>query len=353
MNFKCSMQALGLTIAGLGGLLAATPAQAFTAVTSITVAPLSTSGSPTTVNGITYNNQSLQITSLSTASNTWNAAGGLSTTLTLRRSTAGTANQIVWSERAGSNQNNVRIAAPTTTQAALNQNNIFMGTDNLFTNNSGTNRSNVERVDFVTSSGFTATSDLGVVVFERGATTGHDKFKIAAITGVDASGNATSFGNLLSIAEGWGQTNLRTAAQNPAGANPAYTILNGGTAGAGNFTNTSSVTQNIGGVVIQLSELVSGTPTIYGYALFAHDTNVNGSCTAAGLVNIDNTNCYKTNTADANGGIDLLAANVGIVSNRPAAVPVPPQLLGTVVSALVAAGKVRSSKKKNNSVVEA
>ncbi len=349
LNLKSRGQAVGLVAiaTGLGSVLASSPAIAFITITDTTLGSF-TPGSSSTVNGITYGNQSLPITGV-TAGNPWTTSGVFETTLSLQRAGTVPANEIVWSERAGgAGVTNVRTTVPTTTQAALAQTNLFQGTDNLFTNSSsGTaNFSNVERADFVVSGGFTSANDLGVSVFERGVTSGHDLFKVAAITGIDGSGNPTSFGSLLTLANGtWGTTALRTTAQTPPSspANPNYTVLNGGTTGT--FTNTADITgQNIGGVVIRLSELVPSGTTIYGYALFAGDTAVSGTCTATGLADINNTACYPTNTAQANGGIDLMAGNVGII-REVVPVPVPPQFIGMILSALLAAaGKVRSKR---------
>jgi hypothetical protein len=240
------------------------------------------------------------------------------------------------------------VSQPTTTEAALAQTNIFLGTDNLFANtNAGTpNFSNVERADFVASGGITSAADLGVSVFERGVSTAHDAFKIAAITGFDASGNPT-FGSLLSFANGsWGATGLSSTA----GAS-GYTVLNGGNTGSFVNTNQTISGQNVGGVLIPLTDLASAGATIYGYSLFATDTAVAGACTLAGLSNINNAACYPTNTAQTSGGIDLMAGNFGILQRdvvQP--VPVPPQFIGTAFSALLAALKLRGGKRKNKQV---
>jgi hypothetical protein len=355
VNLKSHAQFAGLAAVatGLGSLLVGSPAIAFTSVTGVDLGSF-TDGADSTVNGITYGGQSLPITGV-TAGTNWTTAGGVSTSLTLQRSSGGTANQIVWSEReGGALQTTVRTDVPSTTQAALAQTNIFQGTDNLFTNfNDNTpNFSNVERADFLAPGGITSATNLGASIFERGVATGHDSFKIAAITGLDGFGTPNSFGSLLSISN-WGTTPLRTTTQTPAAspANPDYTVLNEGTTGS--FTNTANLNngQNIGGVLIPLSELAAPGTTIYGYALFGNDTIVGGTCTAAGLADINNTACYPTTTAQANGGIDLMAGNFGVLQEVGVVpVPVPPQFIGTALSALLAAWKVRSGKRKNNQV---
>jgi hypothetical protein len=106
-------------------------------------------------------------------------------------------------------------------------------------------------------------SSLAVSIFDRGTTSGHDAFKIAAITGIDSSGNPTNFGSVITIAQGWGTSNLRLSSQTP-GVNPTpnagYTVLNNttssnNTALTSSFRNTANVTgENIGGVLITLND---------------------------------------------------------------------------------------------------
>ncbi|MBW4552338.1 MAG: hypothetical protein KME35_14700 [Aphanocapsa sp. GSE-SYN-MK-11-07L] len=345
LSLTSHAKVIGLTAvaAGLGGALSSSPAIAFTSATGVTFGPL-TDGADSSVNSITYSSQSLTITGV-TAGSDWTTVGGVSTSLTLQRSSTGNENQTVWSERAGS-ATTLKTSDPSTTEAALAQTNIYLGTDNLFANtsagNPGTpNFSNVERVDFVNTGGITSAADLGVSIFERGVANGHDAFNIAAITGIDGSGNPTSFGSLLSLVNGsWGTTGLSPTASS------GYTVLNDG--GTGDFANTNQQIsgQNVGGVVIPLTDLVSAGTTIFGYALFASDTTVAGACSAIDLLDINNAACYPTTTPQASGGIDLMAGNLGVLREE-VPVPVPPQFVGMILSAvLVAAGKVRSKRKQ-------
>lgn len=180
--------------------------------------------------------------------------------------------------------------------------NFFTGTDNIFGNQGDTNgnNNNTQRVDSIFSaSGITVNNTLAFAVFERGATNGHDGFKIAAITGLDANGNPSSYGPLISLATGaWGTTSLGPL-------NTLVTRNNANEPGA-NATHPSATAsgQFLGGVslnVIQDLGIPAGTK-IFGYSLFAADIPANA--------NLVNWNSFPTNTNSGTaGGIDLLAYN--------------------------------------------
>jgi len=265
------------------------------------------------INGVTYLNQTLPVTSVTAGTQTWVVGGLNNTTLSLRRSGGGNApdRQVVYGERETlDNPNIVRIPEPTTTQALLNANNLYGGTDNLFVNSaqSAGNMSDVERVDFVAQSGVTANATTAVGVFERGTNNSHDGFQIAAITGVDGSGTPTAFGDLKTIAAGWGTTPLRSVA------NPGYTVVNNS---SGSFSNTANITsQNIGGVVITLDQLVTAGTTVYGYALFGADVTTGGD--PNNLVDVTNNTYYPQNSGETvtqgGNGIDLSTINLGIIT---------------------------------------
>lgn len=270
-----------------------------------------------TVNGVTYLNQTLPVTSVTAGTQTW-VVGSLTNTISIRRSgAAGAASnrQVVYSERETfANTTTLRIPTPTTTEALLNGNNMYGGTDNLFINavQGDGNYSDVERVDFVSSAGFSASSSQALAVFERGTTTSHDGFKIAAITGVDGSGTPTSFGDLVQISTGWGTTALRTVA------NPGYGVLNNST---GSFAKTRDINgQNIGGVVITLDHLVTAGTTVYGYALFGSDVDDNGD--PSNLVDFTNNTYYPQESPESvqegGNGIDLSTINLGIITSPDA-----------------------------------
>jgi len=269
------------------------------------------------INSVTYLNQTLPVTSVTAGTQTW-VVGSLDNTISIRRSgAAGLASnrQVVYSERETfANPLTLRIPTPTTTEALLNGNNMYGGTDNLFINavQGDGNYSDVERVDFVSSAGFSASSSQALAVFERGTTTSHDGFKIAAITGVDGSGNPTSFGSLVQISTGWGPTPLRTVA------NPGYGVLNNS---LGLFAKTRDInSQNIGGVVITLDHLVTAGTTVYGYSLFGSDVEDNGDTN--NLIDFTNNTYFPQESPESvqegGNGIDLSTINLGIITSPDA-----------------------------------
>ncbi len=205
-------------------------------------------------------------------------------------------------------------------QAAFNKNNLNLGTDNLFTNqgNASGNVNNIERVDVTFSNGLVVTTSNVFTIFERGAVNGHDGFKIAAITAIDALGNPTSFGSLITFASGsYGTTALDGSPNWLVQRN----VTNGGEATS---PSESIVSQSIGGTTVSIhastAALGLGIPlgnTIYGYSIFGQDTVATNP---GDLTNLNST-AYPKNTADGNtnGGIDLIAYT-GVAFN---AVPEP------------------------------
>ncbi len=234
-------------------------------------------------------------------------------------------------------------------------NNMYRGTDNLFTNDNGNTQSSgdIERLDFIlNSAGERATTDQAFAVFDRGNATNHDSFKIAIITGVDTNGNPTSYGgNLITVTP----SNYDTAA-NPI-ANQSYTVErynNGDNLSAednaitgGSILSTDQGVQGVGGVVLSLANLgISAGTTIYGYSIMAADVYSTSTATvainstvSADLVNYMNTAYYPSNTSDNTttgdgnyGGLDLVAVN-GVEFSSFAPTP-EPSVYGAVLAAL-------------------
>ncbi|HEY9801682.1 MAG TPA: hypothetical protein V6D25_15095, partial [Leptolyngbyaceae cyanobacterium] len=170
------------------------------------------------------------------------------------------------------NNLNVKPSAVTTMEQALLSDIINRGTDNIFgnqgsvINNIESNNNNIERVDFVETGGLVAPSanldGIGFLVLERG---GNDSFKIAAITAIDAAGNPTAFGPLITASNWGGGTNISIVTEvmrkNPADANLRYT--------------DSVTSQRIGAIYFSYLSLgVSPNQTIYGYSLFPPDITI-------------------------------------------------------------------------------
>ncbi|MBW4608025.1 MAG: PEP-CTERM sorting domain-containing protein [Hassallia sp. WJT32-NPBG1] len=318
------------------GNIASSPAVAATLAKDVTGVSFGSlvDNPDSTVNGVTYLNQSLPITGVTANSVDWVFGTNLQPVVTLRRGgyappdNFGNYNnrQLILSEGVPElPSTTVRIPLPTTSEALLNQNNIFQGAENLFVNAGNTGaiqelQTDIERADFVFKSGVKTSENLATVIFDRGLFDGHDPFKIAPILSIDAENNPTSYGSLISIAPGWGKTNLR-----PGGStadNLTYPELTNST---GQFRVVNSVNQQVGGILLPLS-LFSDTPiSIYGYSLFAPDVNDSGN--PVNLLDWTNAAFFPQNTPNATGGLDLLSGSGQIAT----AVPEPSTILGSLL----------------------
>jgi len=183
-----------------------------------------------------------------------------------------------------------------TIESAFNSNVINRGADNLFENDSGASESdnNIERADYIFNPGIASpeTNITGFVIFERG---GNDNFYIAAITGLDGSGDPTSFGALVNVAAAdFGDTGLTY---------DTTVFKDVDDTGTSNLKPRTDVDgQNLHAVHISLSELgISAGQTFYGFSLFGNDVNTGGDL-------IDWTSAaYPTDTGSADGGLDAVS----------------------------------------------
>jgi VCBS repeat-containing protein len=194
----------------------------------------------------------------------------------------------------GSN-NSIGSSAIFTMENAVRSNFINGGTDNVFANNAGVNFNNIERVDFLIKSGLIVkqeyVNDAGFLLLERA---GNDSFKIAAITAIDANGNPSQFGNLISLPTStWGNSGI-----------PIITDVFQNQSNWNAPKLTASVgSQNIHGIFISISSLgIASGQTVYGYALFPGDINSSND-----LVSLSD---FPKNTSDSsgNGGLDLISS---------------------------------------------
>lgn len=302
-------------------------------VTSVTTGPF-TDNTDSTVNGITYLNQTLPIISVNDGTDNWRVGvDNFGAQLFVRRSGAPSGNSgqklgasITWSERPlpDNSSDTVRGSVPTSTAVTLGGNNLFEGTDNTFANKAKENASDIERLDFVVENGVVAKTSRAVIVAERGSSGSHDGFGIAAITSLGSGINdpfTWQFGKLVVVGgTTWGNTNLRNTSQTPAGnVNNPYTVLNDNGLGAGNFTRTAKPNnQNFGAVLITLDELVAVDTTIFGYALFGFDVVADGSGNLVTDWKDASKYPIETQASGQNnqGGIDLVALNAGIARNE-------------------------------------
>ncbi|MBE9156031.1 DUF11 domain-containing protein [Nodosilinea sp. LEGE 06152] len=214
---------------------------------------------------------------------------------------------------------------PGGTEFAILSRVINRGIDNVF-NNIGfvdqDHRNNIERVDYLIGNpGVTLTAEeadnVGFLILERG---GNDAFGIAAVTGLDAGGNPTSYGPLRKAAPGdWGPPGVNVGVRYPS------VVLRKDTPATTNpdFRPSHQVEeQDVRGIVFPISFLLppgQSTQPFFGYSLFAND--VNG--TPDQLVDFTNQAVFPLGTGSGSlaGGLDLVAGGFGLVRRVTSTVP--------------------------------
>lgn len=182
-------------------------------------------------------------------------------------------------------------------ERSLYQANLLnIGYDNVLVN-SGTNASNVERIDAIYGSGMlTSTPDNAIIpVMDRGA---NGEFKIAMITSLDANGEPASYGDLITVDQsdfGGGVVSFTLSVlflQQALGEEPIP---------------TGSSTQDLGGVGISFTELgIAANEIVYGYSLFSVDVNTTDHVL---------TDISTFPTDSDNSGLDMAAGAVSAVSS--------------------------------------
>ncbi len=284
---------------------------------------------------LNYGWETLGITSFTTGTGlnttTYNPityGGTITTTLVRVSSPLGTNqnNNILYQRLTGSGTNPYPIAGPFdgSQESAFNSNNLNIGTDNLFGNTGGNNgnNNNIERVDVVFNLGLTVTDVLAFIVLERGTTSAHDGFKIAAILAVDINGTPTEYGSVIDFAQGsYGTTNLLSSDTDWLVLRNDASDANGPAISPSAFINNQAIggtTISVAGATSENGLGIATDSTIYGYSLFAYDVT---ATTSAELLDVmDNTLFPKDTPSDTGaGGIDLIAYT-GVAVN---AVPEP------------------------------
>lgn len=251
----------------------------------------------------------LRTLSTFTAGSTNYAVTPVSYSVNLIRNPGQQTNEVVWNSYSSvtpslttaGNQNfivNLPGIPSTTMESAFSLGSVNTGTDNLFTNtaDSNGNVNNIERLDVIYGSALTSSSDLVFAIFERGTSTTHDSFKIAAILSTDGTGAPTSYGSLFTVSSGtWGTTNLE----------PANVIvqrnLSMDPGGEAEFISAYT-SQFLGGISINaVSDLgVAAGTQILGYSLFGGDvTNSH---------NLLDPSTFPTNTSNTQGGLDVIGS---------------------------------------------
>jgi hypothetical protein len=289
----------------------------------ISVTTSTTTGAPSSSEGYTFNNDQQSITSMTTASGTY-AVASAADNVFVRRNAVNSNQSSVWYTTSGVGTD-ISGAHQDNYAQMLLSNNVLAGTDNIFANGTTSTTGNIERVDFTWNTPMAVNSGLAFAVFDRGTVGVHDAFAIAAVKGVDASGNPTAFGSVVIVAAGWGGgTN--------AIADFGYRLFRYGNGDNITVTTDSSgiATQGLGGVLIKATDLgLTLGQNIYGYALMASDVTASNS---AEVLDWTNATFFPTNTDGNTGGngLDLAAINGVAFSIVPEAVP-SAALLGTFI----------------------
>ncbi len=183
-----------------------------------------------------------------------------------------------------------------TVEEALNSNVINRGADNIFTN-TASNNNNVERIDYIFEDGQSAadTSSAGFLILERN---GNDDLQIAAITELDADGNAVGFGDPV---------DLPRSAFGRVGPQIATAVLRDIDPGAGTdfVVGANLGNQTISGAFVSFDALgVASGESIFGYVLVSNDSNISQGSDFAQL---DDPNIFPIKGGS---GADLLGGGI-------------------------------------------
>jgi uncharacterized repeat protein (TIGR01451 family) len=212
------------------------------------------------------------------------------------------AHNIVFFEESSVSGTNVNLkpSRVSTMDESLRSDLVNRGADNVFANqgDGNGNMNNIERIDYIFSSGFPyydLTDRRGFLVMDRG---GNDRFKIAVITAIDTNGLPASFSQPVSVEEtSWGASGITLQT----------TVMRGYTEGGGSLTPSARVgAQSLSGVYLSWDEFALTTnDMIYGYSLAANDVTTNN----AYWLETTNPAYFPTDTAVGSqyGGLDLIS----------------------------------------------
>ncbi len=158
-----------------------------TAITSATTSSID--GADEVVNSRNYLNQTLSLDSFDAGGETYVITGSADAVF-VRRGGSGSNNAHIWYDTT-SNASDRYAGYANNIEDAILANNLHIGTHNLFAN-TGSSSANIERVDLMSTGGFTAGEGFAIPVFDFGVNPQHESFKIALVTGGDGSGNPTA-----------------------------------------------------------------------------------------------------------------------------------------------------------------
>lgn len=323
-----------------------------TAVTDITYGSLADNWNSTT-GGITYLNRDRVVSTVDTASGEYRFDGPLANDVYFRRNTdsSGNGSSNQWNDNPnnstiiyqvdGSNRNYGDYNADL--EQLFLDSNLYAGLRNPFGNGAGTStNSNIERIDFHFSGGYTVQANDALVFFDvENIGNFGDGFRIAAFTEV---GTVNGFSDAPTT---YANTGLLVAPDSFGGPidNPQFgssgdyrraTFTNGDTL-SGTASNISSAGElQLVGILISFADLgISAGTTIYGYSLMAGDT---APVSAASLVDWRNTTYYPTNTDPTGyGNMDFMGFGAQIA--RPVPEPATYGALLLLTGAAVLGGR--------------
>jgi hypothetical protein len=286
-------------------LFASLQAHAQSPITTINAATTTATSSTTYLNGgntynwgVSPNNNVVNLNGFSAGGLDYSYANALNGIVKIRRVDGSITGNftLVWAETSALNSFNMLPEYQSDMELFFDARTYNKGTDNFFDNTSGTNKNNIERLDWILSAGYETASPnkVGFTVFERGTDNNHDPFCMAAILSLDASGNPATYGSIVRVATNQ-YGNIPTSTLN-------YRILKG--AQGTNLLDAGTNNQARGGVFLSYATLgISANTKVFGYSLFANDLPT--TATPANLVDFTNSTNFPTNTGNA-GGIDLV-----------------------------------------------
>lgn len=256
---------------------------------------------------LNYTGDTVRLDSVTTAAGTY--LPGAKASNVFRRTNTPNSDIVYYVGTGGSGSSSLTLDGPElgSLSDTFAGNNLNVGVDNMFANRADANGNftNIERVDFVFMNGITASANRGVSVIERGNVGDHDSFGIVAITGIDAQGNPTAYGNLLRFDLGqWGNTNLVNSRN--------YIVMrrDNFTGADAEFAPSFAVTNGLGGTFVPLTDLAGDGQTIYGYSLVGGDVTSSGDK----LVDWRNPTYFPTDTLQDNTNRD---ANGMLINKSP------------------------------------
>lgn len=334
----------------MGALALALGASAQVAITGVDYGP-TTNGSNRTADNLTYLNQVAPVEYVSSSLGTYSVNGALASSVSFRRNTnAGNANSAnvyyQYSSSLGDDDDD-RVAvigkgdsSPTLSEVMLSGD-LTQGLRNPFANGSSAYNSNIERIDFNFSGGYTVQAGDAIVLFDLENYGDHgDGFRIAAFTSVGSVNGAanapTAYANSGLLIE---PGSMGGPVATPTGTNARY-LLSTTTRGDSLSSNQSltSLDSSSGtpgehdlflvGILIRFTDLgLNVGDTIYGYSLMAGDVSASRG---SDLVNWNNGWVYDTDTEAGDwGNADFAGLGARIAR------PVPePRTYGAVLLAV-------------------